>query len=112
MKKTLTDEQKEHIYENFDSSEILEAVDAVDKLRGLFADRDICRPPEIREDLMNLHGVVFESITQNGTHEEEANMLEMVIDIEDVLVDAREAIEQISDVMDRLQALVPDLEES
>ena len=48
----------------FETEQLLTAVDAVDQLRYMLADREdahdcVPRPPELRDNLMKLHSIVF-----------------------------------------------------
>ncbi len=104
----LTEEEREEIDDNFESQGLLDAVEQVDKLRSIFGDRDINRPPEIREDLMALHGVVFDAITQGSKHPKELEIWDMASDIESYLDDAREAIDQIQEVLTALIETMPE----
>lgn len=104
----LTEEEREEVDENFTSHSLLDVVKQVDKLRRLFADREINRPPEIREDLMSLHGVVFDAITQRRPHPKELEIWNMADDIDSFLDEAREAIDQNQEVITALLETIPE----
>ncbi len=104
----LTEEEREDIDDNFESQSLLDAIDQVDKLRSIFGDRDINRPPEIREDLMALHGVVFDAITQGSPHPKELEIWDMASDIESYLDEAREAIDEIQETLTALIETMPE----
>lgn len=55
----------EILYNEFESAELLIAVDCLDAMRGHLADRLPYQSPEIRKDLMDLHGMVMD--TSNGS---------------------------------------------
>lgn len=42
---TMTEEERQHLYENVETTNLLAAVDAVDRLRGGLNDRDYFAPP-------------------------------------------------------------------
>jgi len=48
----MTDEEWQHLYETFETTELLSAVDAVDKLRDDLNDAEGHRPPELRTNLL------------------------------------------------------------
>lgn len=108
QKLQLTEEEREEIDDNFDSHRLLDVVDQVDKLRSIFGDRDINRPPEIRDNLMALHGVVFDAITQGSPHPKELEIWDMASDVESYLDEAREAIDEIQEVLTALMETIPD----
>jgi hypothetical protein len=108
QKLQLTEEEREEIDDNFDSHRLLDAIDQVDKLRSIFGDRDINRPPEIREDLMDLHSVVFDAIAQGSPHPKEMKIWDMASDIESYLDEAREAIDEIQEVLTALIETMPE----
>lgn len=47
----ITDDEWQRLYENFETTALLRAVDAVDKLRDDLNDREYGAPPQIRCDL-------------------------------------------------------------
>ena len=52
------------IYHEYDSMNLLQAVDALDEIRGIVGDQEHYKPPQIRFDLMNLHTYIFNLIRQ------------------------------------------------
>jgi len=103
----LTEEEREEIDDNFESQTLLDAVDHVDQLRNLFGDREINRPPEIREDLMALHGLVFDAITQGIPQPNEMEIWDRAYDLQSDLYEAQEAIDQIQEVLTALIKTMP-----
>ena len=51
----LTSKILEKIEEEMETSQLLDAVRLLDEIRYLIADSEDCRPPQIREDLFQLH---------------------------------------------------------
>ncbi len=50
----------DYIKENYESTRLLRAVEYLDKIRGILEPDVPHHPPEIREDLLKLHGLVME----------------------------------------------------
>jgi len=94
----------EKLMEEFSSMEILETVTSLDEIRGIVGDREINRPPEIRDKLMRLHEMVMdEKITSNGE-----TIWDLANEIQDELYPIQEAIEQIMDVLDKIIDSAPE----
>ena len=79
-------EEWQHLYENFETTALLSAVDAVDCLRDDLNDGEGCRPPELRTDLLKLHELAM-AVVNNGAMNE---------------------LEQVQDTLAKLVALYPD----
>ena len=79
-------EEWQHLYENFETTELLSAVDAVDSLRDDLNDGEGCRPPELRTDLLKLHELAM-AVVNNGAMNE---------------------LEQVQDTLAKLVALYPE----
>ncbi|MFC5583247.1 hypothetical protein [Rhodanobacter terrae] len=61
----MTDAEWHKLYENFETTRILAAVDSVDSLRDDLNDRDHGAPPVIRDDLLKLHQLAM-AVVNNG----------------------------------------------
>jgi predicted metal-dependent TIM-barrel fold hydrolase len=93
----------EKLVEDFSSMEILQAVTSLDEIRGIVGDREINRPPEIREKLMRLHEMVMnERITSKGE-----TIWDLANEIEDELYPLQEATEQIMDMLEKITDSAP-----
>jgi hypothetical protein len=53
----ITDAELNKLEDNFETADLLRAVDEIDKMRSYLNDRDNFRPPQIRDDLLKLHGL-------------------------------------------------------
>jgi hypothetical protein len=53
----MSEKDWETLHENFETADLLRAVDCFDALRGYFNDREHFQPPEIRDELLKLHGL-------------------------------------------------------
>ena len=109
--RTLTEKQDRKIYENFESHWILDAVDALDEIRYILGDKydeDGCpRPPEIRTQLLALHGKAM-NLVNSGPNKTDHGVFDMAWEIEGMLSDAREQLEKIQKIIHALTDLTPD----
>ena len=103
----MTEEEWRHLYEHFETTWLFTAVDKVDELRGILADGEGGQPPEIRDDLLKLHGLAMDVVNQGVTSKAEA-FFELAQGIESQVEDMIEALVFIQQVFTRLNELYPD----
>ena len=84
----------------------MSAVDSLDALRGYLNDREDFQPPEIRGELLKLHGLAMKVI-RNGTLGGAAEMFALAEDLEEQAAQMMEEMEQIADTLERLISLRP-----
>ena len=84
MVSTMTEEEWQHLYENFETTELLSAVDAVDCLRDDLNDGEGCRPPEA------------------------SKMFDLAMNLDEQVGHMMNALEQVQDTLAKLVALYPD----
>ena len=106
-------DKSQEIYENFDTHTILEAVDALDEIRGILADRDgeegyLSRPPELRDTLLKLHGIAMDVVNYETT--DDHGVFDMAFEIEDELYYVSERLEKLQKVISKLTDLAPEEE--
>ena len=71
---TMTDEEWQHLYENFETTALLSAVDAVDSLRDDLNDGEGCRPPELRTNLLKLHELAMAVVNHGARSQSDRNV--------------------------------------
>ena len=69
----MSDLDWEALHENFDTAELLRAV-ILDALRGHLNDREHFQPPEIRGELLKLHGLAMESYRRRSARRRGGNV--------------------------------------
>lgn len=69
-------------HDDFESGDLLKAVDNLDNMRYVLADKDDIIPPESRQNLMKLHRMVFNALNYKGDHDKE-KMIELIDEIRD-----------------------------
>jgi hypothetical protein len=104
MKKNLENTVK-RLYNNFETTQLLDAVDVLDKgLRAYLNDGSRGEPPSIRDELLNLHTMVFDIV--NGSSLEIRKMVELTDNLEYTMNDIIEAAEKIRDTLSELTNIV------
>jgi hypothetical protein len=63
----LTPDRRPEEAGDFDTMDLLEAVDHLDQIRYRVADQEKLRPPEVREQLMELHQLIFGLMREGRT---------------------------------------------
>jgi hypothetical protein len=106
---TMTREDWKKLLENFDTTELLSAVDAVDELRTHLNDQQNQIPPQIRTDLLTLHQLTM-AVVNEGSRRQAEELFTLAEDLHIQVILMLEFLEQISSTLDRLTALRPDLD--
>ncbi|MBF0551399.1 MAG: hypothetical protein HQK60_12790 [Deltaproteobacteria bacterium] len=107
----LTKDKIQELYENFETMRILDAVDILDQVRGLFSDqfngKGVPRPPELRDKLLELHTKAHEIINGEYYHKTDMDMFDLAWEIEDEVSEAIDKLEQLRQVISDLTNLTP-----
>jgi hypothetical protein len=93
--------------ENFDTTVLLRAVDAVDELRSDLNDSEDGAPPQLRDDLLKLHQLAMAVINQ-GSRSQVADLFDLAVDLEDQVLGMMTALEQVQETLSQLSALYPE----
>ena len=102
----MTEEEWQHLYENFETTELLSAVDAVDCLRDDLNDGEGCRPPELRTNLLKLHELAM-AVVNNGSRSQASKMFDLAMNLDEQVGHMKE-LEQVQDTLAKLVALYPE----
>ena len=102
----MSDKDWEALHENFDTAELLSAVDSLDALRGYLNDREHFQPPEIRGELLKLHGLAMKVI-RNGALGGATEMFDLAEDLEEQVGQMMHEMEQIAHTLEKLTSLRP-----
>ena len=102
----MTDDDWQHLYENFETHALLDAVDAVDSLRDDLNDGEYGRPPEIRTNLLKLHGLAMAVVNQ-GAVSQAPEMFDLAMDLDEQVSQMVTQLEYIQDTLSQLVALYP-----
>ena len=83
MAANITDEEWDELSpENFDTTALLSAVDAVDELRSDLNDNENGAAPQLRDDLLKLHQLAMAVINQ-GSRSQVTDLFDLAVDLED-----------------------------
>ena len=103
----MTEEEWQHLYENFETTELLSAVDAVDCLSDALNDGEGCRPPELRTDLLKLHELAM-AVVNNGARGQASKMFDLAMNLDEQVSHMMNELEQVQDTLAKLVALYPE----
>lgn len=99
----------------FETERLLKAVDAVDQLRCVLGDQEegpgcVPRPPELRENLMKLHDLVF----NQGFQVSREKLCKAAVVLEDIDAEMYEIVqnaERVTQVLRDLRSALPEFSE-
>jgi hypothetical protein len=103
----MTDDEWNNLYENFETTRLLTAVDSVDRLRDDLNDQEQCRPPAIRDDLLKLH-VLAMAVINNGSRRQAPALFDLAGELDFQVGEMMEALEQVRETLSDLVALYPE----
>ena len=106
----LSKETLQELRDNFDTMDILSAVDQLDEIRALVADRENDRPPEVRDNLLKLHKLAHRIINEGHVPSDSDELWNLAYDIEDDIYPILENAEKILDTLRKLTSLALDEE--
>ena len=103
----MTDDEWRNLYENFETMDLLYAVDHLDKLRSYLADGPDFEPPELRNDLMKLHQMAM-PIVNHGQDTELTGFAELAEDLDSQVFQMMQSLEHVQATLRQLIRLMPD----
>ena len=103
----MTEDEWRNLYENFETMDVLYAVDHLDTLRSFLADGPDFEPPELRSDLMKLHDLAMEVVNQ-GSEDNLSDFVMLAEDIDSELFQMAQALEKVQATIRKLIRLIPD----
>ena len=106
----LSEKAHQKLYENFETTTLLDAVDHLDSLRYELADDEDFRPPTIRQDLLRLHQLAMD-VVHSGYLSKGEELFDLAFDLEDQVFGLMENLEAIQDTLSTLTRLAPDEDE-
>ena len=103
----MTEKEWQHLYENFETTALLSAVDAVDCLRDDLNDGEGCRPPELSTDLLKLHELAM-AVVNNGRAARHPRCSTLAMNLDEQVSHMMNELEQVQDTLAKLVALYPE----
>ena len=104
----LNEETLQELRDKFNTMDILSAVDQLDEIRALVADRENYRPPEVRDNLLKLHKLAHSILNEGHISSDSDELWNLAYDIEDDIYLIIENAEKILDTLRKLTSLAPD----
>lgn len=105
---SITDEEWDELTpENFDTTTLLRAVDAVDALRGDLNDGEDGSPPQLRTDLLKLHQLAM-AVFNEGSRSQVSKLFAFSVELEDQVLGMMTSLEQVQETLSQLTALYPE----
>lgn len=96
----------------FESSDLLKAVDVIDKLRDFFNDTSDGGPPQVRTDILNLHQYAMRMCNGKGSKADKDALLVAADDIDATVFEVCELAGQLETIMDRLRDFANDAQDN
>ena len=103
----MTDEEWQHLYENFETTDLLTAVDLIDEVRGVLGDGPNWEPPELRINLLKLHQLAMDVVNQ-GDKDHAQEMFDLANELDMEVFGLLESLEAIQRVLSQLTDLYPE----
>ena len=103
----MTEDEWQQLYEGFETTDLLTAVDQLDAVRNIVGDGENWEPPEIRTDLLKLHQLAMDVVNQGATSKAQ-EMFALADDIDSQVFDMLEALEAIQRTLQTLTRLYPE----
>lgn len=109
MAENLTDEESNRLTpDSYDTTSLLRAVDAIDKLRSELSDKDSGEPTSLRNDLLQLHQLAMRVINNGERGQSVTELFDVLNGISDQVFEIAEAVEQIQEAIEPLAELYPE----
>jgi glutathionyl-hydroquinone reductase len=102
--------ERQLVCDNFDTRDLLDAVDSLDALRQELGDSDL-RPPEVRIQLLTLHTLLHEGINMGVRNVDAVEVSNLLEEIDMTLFHILEYVEQTREPLDKLRNLFNQLDE-
>ncbi|MCU7816008.1 MAG: transposase [Candidatus Thiodiazotropha sp. (ex Rostrolucina anterorostrata)] len=78
-----------------------------DELRGYLNDGEDGSPPQLLDDLLNLHQLAM-AVINGGSRSQVADLFESAVDLEDEVYGMMTALEQVQETLSQFTALYPE----
>lgn len=103
----ITEEEYQNLYENFETTTLLTAVDKIDEMRHHLGDGENWEPSQIRTDLLKLHQLAMDVVNNSWMDQAQA-LFDRASDLEMQLFDMMEALECVQATIEKLTELYPE----
>ncbi|MET3721801.1 MULTISPECIES: transposase [unclassified Arthrobacter] len=108
MRDLFEDEENDvEIKHEFETRDLLAAVDVFDEMRTHLNDMGIARPPQMRGELLDLHQLAMEAYP-NGSKEDLIKLYEDAENLESAAFELMEQAEKLHQLLESLMATEPE----
>ena len=105
---SVTDEEWDRLTpENFETTALLRAVDAIGEMRNELNDGENGNPPQLRTDLLKLHQLAM-AVFNAGARDRVPALCQIAVDLEDQVYRLMTSLEQVLQTLSQLTALDPE----
>lgn len=103
----MTEEEWQNLYENFETTWLLDAVDHIDEARYHLGDGENWEPPQIRTDLLKMHEIAMD-VVNNGWTGKAQELFDMACDLDMQIHSIIKELEAVQKTLDKLTDLYPE----
>lgn len=103
----ITDAELNKIADNFKTADVLRAVDEIDRMRDHLNNRENFCPPQIRDDLLRLHGLADRLINARARGDAR-EFFDLAEYLDGQVFDLLESLEAVRDILGKLTDLYPE----
>lgn len=107
MTTRITDEEWNELYDSFETTKLLSAVDAVDIVRGELSDDEDGCPPKLRTDLLRLHQLAM-AVFNEGSRSQVENLFNFALELDDQVYNIMTALDEVQTTLSELTELYPE----
>jgi len=102
-----TDREMQKFYYGFETHDLLKAVDLIDELRGYLGYETEGGPPEIRDNMLKLHGLAL-SVVNKGDKSRVQDLFDLAAHLQDQVQSIRSIIGKVEGTLSGLAELYPE----
>lgn len=103
---SIDEDEMQELYENFETTWLLDSIDRIDQVSAYFSDREGFGPPQIRQDMFELHTLAMEAVNY-GNPSRIRELFDIAGDLDDRIYSMMESLSFIRDILTRLMSLYP-----
>ena len=103
----MTQAEWQHLYENFETTDLLAAVDLIDSARSSLGDGPNFEPPELRTNLLKLHQMAMDVVNKGWT-DQAHDMFMLAEELDSEVFQLIEYLEAVSKILSSLTDLFPE----
>lgn len=103
----ITEDDMQKLYDEFETTRLLDSAKRIDYMRGCFEQGDRGEPAEIRDNIFKLHELAI-AVCNSGQKNKVMDMADLASDIQSQINEMIEALESVKKTVDDLLEACPD----